>query len=112
MAELVSGSISVSMPRRDTEGYSSHKQVCIHTHTHTHITLEAWQGLMESAFTFRRGNEIKSSEIGTSLVVQWLGPHTPYAGGWGSIPGQGTKIPHATIKDPKCCNKDLTQPNK
>ena len=90
----------------------THTHAHTHTHTHTHATLEAWQGFMESAFTFRRVNEIKSSEIGTSLVVQWLGRHIPCAGSWGSIPGQETKIPHATTKDPKCCNKDPTQPNK
>ena len=28
------------------------------------------------------------------LVVQWLSLHTPNAGGTGSIPGWGTKIPH------------------
>ena len=29
----------------------------------------------------------------TSLVVQWLKIHASTAGGVGSIPGQGTKIP-------------------
>ena len=33
---------------------------------------------------------------GTSLVVQWLGIHASNAGGIDWIPGQGTKIPHAT----------------
>ena len=33
--------------------------------------------------------------VGTSLVVQWLGLHASTAGGQGSIPGWGTKIPHA-----------------
>ena len=33
---------------------------------------------------------------GTSLVVQWLRLCTSTAGGMGSIPGRGTKIPHAT----------------
>ena len=33
---------------------------------------------------------------GTSLVVQWLRLHTSNAEGMGLIPGQGTKIPHAT----------------
>ena len=33
---------------------------------------------------------------GTSLVVQWLRLHASTAVGAGSIPGQGTKIPHAT----------------
>ena len=31
----------------------------------------------------------------TSLAVQWLTRHTSNAQGAGSIPGQGTKIPHA-----------------
>ena len=31
----------------------------------------------------------------TSLVAQWLRLHTSHAGGTGSIPGQGSKIPHA-----------------
>ena len=34
----------------------------------------------------------KDKQQGTSLAVQWLRFH---AGGAGSIPGQGTKIPHA-----------------
>ena len=33
---------------------------------------------------------------GTSLAVQWLRVHLPNAGGTGSIPGQGAKIPHAS----------------
>ena len=37
---------------------------------------------------------------GTLLVVQWLRLCAPNAGNTGFIPGQGTKIPHATTKDP------------
>ena len=37
-----------------------------------------------------------TSIIGTSLAVQWLRLHTSTAGGAGSIPGGGTKIPRAT----------------
>ena len=33
--------------------------------------------------------------LGTSLAVQWLRLHASNAGGMSSIPGQGTKIPHA-----------------
>ena len=33
---------------------------------------------------------------GTSLAVQWLGHFPSIAGGMGSIPGWGTKVPHAT----------------
>ena len=32
---------------------------------------------------------------GTSVLFQWLRLHAPTAVGLGSIPGQGTKIPHA-----------------
>ena len=39
---------------------------------------------------------IKKNVTGNSLGVQWLGLHAVTAKGPGSIPGQGTKIPHAT----------------
>ena len=39
-------------------------------------------------------NPVKPGE-GTSLAVQWLRFRASTAGGTGSIPGQGTKIPHA-----------------
>ena len=35
------------------------------------------------------------------MAVQWLGLHASTAGGTGSIPGQGTKIPHALWHDQK-----------
>ena len=34
-------------------------------------------------------------------MVQWLGLHGSSAGGTGSIPGWGTKIPHATLRGQK-----------
>ena len=37
----------------------------------------------------------------TSLAVQWLRLHASTAGGMGSIPGQGTKIPQAAALQPK-----------
>ena len=37
---------------------------------------------------------IKSTITGTSLAVRWLGLRASTAGGTGSIPGRGTKIPH------------------
>ena len=37
----------------------------------------------------------KTAVPGTSLVVQWLRLHPSIAAGTGSIPGWGTKIPHA-----------------
>ena len=39
---------------------------------------------------------------GTSWAVQWLRLCTSIAGGLGSIPGWGTKIPHAT----RCSQKE------
>ena len=39
---------------------------------------------------------VNNTVVGTSLVVQWLRLCAPNAGGVGSIPGKGTKIPHAT----------------
>ena len=38
---------------------------------------------------------LKKTLKGTSLAVQWLGLRTAAARGRGSIPGLGTKIPHA-----------------
>ena len=35
------------------------------------------------------------SHVGTSLAVQWVRIIASTAGGMGSIPGRGTKIPHA-----------------
>ena len=43
--------------------------------------------------------------IGTSLVAQWLRLCASNAGGVGSIPGQGTKTPHATKHDQKTRTK-------
>ena len=37
----------------------------------------------------------KKKKSGTSLVLQWLRFHASNAGGPGSIPGQGIRIPHA-----------------
>ena len=33
------------------------------------------------------------------LAIQWLRLPAPIAGGMGSTPGEGTKIPHGTIKN-------------
>ena len=45
----------------------------------------------------------------TSLVVQWLQLRASTARGEGSIPGQGTKIPHAAqcSQNKRVTNKDL-----
>ena len=43
--------------------------------------------------------------LGTSLAVQWLRCWTSTAGGMCSIPGQGTKIPHALQPEKEKKNK-------
>ena len=48
----------------------------------------------------------KKSGIGNSLAVQWLRLHTSSAGGAGLIPGQGTRIPHATRHSQKVRKKE------
>ena len=48
--------------------------------------------------------QIKRWQQGTSLAVQWLRRCASTAGGTGSIPGWGTKIPH-TADQPKKPNK-------
>ena len=43
----------------------------------------------------KRPETIINNKHRSSLVVQWLGLHASTAGGMGSIPGWGTKIPQA-----------------
>ena len=52
----------------------------------------------------------ESTDLGTFLMVQWLGFHTSTAGGAGSIPGPGTKISHAKWQGlPYPAEKDVYQ---
>ena len=44
---------------------------------------------------------MNKQQTGTSLVVQGLGLCNSNAGGTGSIPGQGTKIPQAAYSQKK-----------
>ena len=55
---------------------------------------------------------ILKSKIGTSLVVQWSILHTFNAGGTGSIPGHGTKIPPAAWCGQTTTNKQQQQKKK
>ena len=43
----------------------------------------------------KQQNKTEKTKGGISLAVQWLRLHASNAVGLGSIPGQGTKIPHA-----------------
>ena len=51
-------------------------------------------------------NGYKNKICGTSLVVQWLRLCTSNAGGTGSFPGSGTKIPHASWYGEKIKKQD------
>ena len=67
-----------------------------------HSTLNTWSqvrkvwNLKRSPKVLRRNLPSRGQVTRTPLVVQWLKLHSPNAGDTGSIPGQGTKIPHAT----------------
>ena len=47
-------------------------------------------------------SSIKDDQTGNSLVVQWLGLHTPTAEGLGSIPGWENKIPQVVWHGQNC----------
>ena len=49
----------------------------------------------------------KNNGLATSLVVQWLRLHASNAGDLDSVPGQGTKIPHAAW-----CGQKINLKNK
>ena len=53
---------------------------------------------------YYQNNTLRSDVLRNSLVVQWLGLHASTAGGTGSVPGQGTKIPHAAWQGQKNFN--------
>ena len=69
----------------------------------------------KKCFTGRNGQTIKVLEqkvsMGTSLVAQWLRLRTFNSGlgGVGSIPGQGTKIPHDVWHSQKHLNKQTNK---
>ena len=44
---------------------------------------------------------LKNDVTRTSLAVQWLRPQASFAGGRGSIPGQGAKIPQVVWQGQK-----------
>ena len=50
---------------------------------------------------------INPTNLGASLVVQWLRVCVPNPGGLGSVPGQGTKIPMLQLRvHPTCHTED------
>ena len=64
---------------------------CLHF---SRCTLHAWgcSGPVSILYQAEAENNQESYYIWTSLVVQWLRPHTPDAGAPGSISGWGTKF--------------------
>ena len=59
-------------------------------------SIDEWIDKMRCNHTIVYYSALKRKEIvGTSLAVQWLSFCASNAGGIGSIPGLGTKIPHA-----------------
>ena len=55
-------------------------------------------------FCYNTSHLKRHNSLGTSLNVQWLRLPS-IAGNVGRIPGQGTKIPHATVVCPKLLKK-------
>ena len=60
------------------------------------LGIRSWTFLEESLFTYNTFL-VQRDCLGNSLAVQWLRFHDSTAGGPRSIPGQGTKIPQATV---------------
>ena len=59
--------------------------------------------------TEREGRSSLGHGAGASLAVQGFRLHTSNAEGSGSIPGQGTKTPHATLRGQKVEEKKRTR---
>ena len=73
---------------RETKRVGAGSTFCSHHHPPPHT-----ESHLRSPARVRARLVPTPSQGGPSLVVQWLGLHTPNAGGLGSIPGQGTR-PH------------------
>lgn len=55
-------------------------------------------------FCFKYTYYKNKGSVGISLLIQWLGLHTPNARGPDSIPGQGARSHMSQLKIPACCN--------
>ena len=92
--------LTVTVP---SEGSGSRPECTAH-HIHTGTSRFRHQNRQKVVSGCQSGTSECSGELfnntgaGTSLVVQWLRLRAPNAGGPGSIPAQGTKIPHAATK--------------
>ena len=54
--------------------------------------------------------DMRTYNLGTSLLVQWLRIHAPSVGGLGLIPCQGTRSHLQQLEKPLRCNEDPGQP--
>ena len=53
----------------------------------------------------------RATNLGISLVVQWLKLHTPITENPGSVPGEGSRSYMPQLKDPSCSKKKLKIPH-
>ena len=60
-----------------------------------------YECLEENSVKINKGEPHLKWSWGTSLAVQWLRLHASNAGGVGSIPVQGSKIPYAAWRSQK-----------
>ena len=63
-------------------------------HSLAHSIPYSHPSLIPSLQEWEKERKSETSYYGTSLVVQWLNLHDSTAGGTGSNPRRGTKIPH------------------
>ena len=90
--------------RIDVLSVSCNKSCILHfplTTCSSHVGLEAsYRGCRQARSRARKSNQ-REGLVGTSLAFQWLRLCASTAGGAGSIPGQGSKILHASWCSPK-----------
>ena len=92
-----------------------------YTHTPTHTRTKKQNDLQLSddqrAIYTERGSETITAQCTVDknptkmyflglYQYQWIRLHAPNTGGPGSIPGQGTKIPHIATREAACCNEN------
>ena len=70
--------------------------VCVHIYIYIHT------------YVYTTESDAAIKKNGISLAVQLVRPHMSTAGGMGSIPGRGTKIPPAVWQGQKKKNEDAS----
>ena len=72
---------------------ASYKRKELRTTSATYLIDEE---LISLTYILKKTTKKQKKKDGISLVIQWLGLCASTTGGMGSIPGQGTGIPHAS----------------